>query len=343
MLQRTRLLCSMFVAMLALSASVAFAQSPFYEGKTIRIIIGFSAGGGFDISARAIGRHIVKYIPGRPNIIVEPMPGAATMVAATHIYNTKSDGLTIGYVEFKILLQEVLGVPVRYDSRKFEWLGSPSAVTPICLFSKASGITSIDKWKASKEPVKLATAGLAGDIAYDTAKILSHAIGLPLRLVTGHKGNQEMKLAILRGEVAGMCLSTDAANVVWGDELESGEVQIIIQDGVGRNPELANVPHARDLVKDKEALQLMKVGIELPAQHARVLMLPPGTPKDRVELLRTALMQTLNDPEYIADAKKVGMAAVNPTSGSDIEKAVVEYHSLPMSVKQKFKEVLSGQ
>ena len=340
MLQRARFLYSTF-AILALSASVAFAQPAFYEGKTIRIIIGFSAGGGFDISARAIGRHITKYLPGKPTIIVDAMPGAATMVAATHIFNTKPDGLTVGYVEFKILLQEILGVPVQYDSRKFEWLGSPSAVTPICLFSKASGITSIDKWKASKEPVKLATAGLTGDIAYDTPKVLSYAMGLPLRLVSGHKGNQEMKLAVQRGEVAGMCLSTDAADVVWGDELKSGEVQIIIQAGAEKNPELANVPHARDLVKDAEVLQILKVAIELPAQIARVLILPPGTPKDRVELLRSALMQTLRDPEYIADAKKVKMTVTNPTSGSNVEKAVAEYHSLPPSMKEKLKQVLT--
>jgi len=333
---------SVFAA-LALSASAALAQTPFYEGKTIRVIIGFSAGGAFDASARTIGRHMVKYIPGKPNIIVEPMPGAATMVAASHIFsNAKPDGLTIGYVLSNIMLQEILGGTVLFDSRKFEWLGSPTGVTGICLASTASGITGIDKWKASKEPVKLAAAGLTGDIAHDTPKILSHAMGLPLRLVTGHKGNPEMKLAVQRGEVAGMCMSLEAANIVWGDALKSGEVQVIVQTGINRDPALPNVPLARELVTNNEARQLMKVGIELPAQILRVFILPPGTPKDRMEMLRQAFMQTFKDPEFLEDAKKVKME-VSPTSGADVEKVVAEFHAVPAGVKQKLKEVLSAK
>jgi tripartite-type tricarboxylate transporter receptor subunit TctC len=340
MKQYTKFLFSV-LAMLAFSASAVSAQTPFYEGKTIRIIIGFSAGGGFDVSARTIARHLVKYIPGKPNIIVDPMPGAASMVAASYIFSSaKPDGLTIGYVQSSIILQEVLGGSVQFDSTRFEYLGSPSFTTPLCITSTASGITSIDKWKASKEPVKFASAGLTGDIAHDTPMILSHAMGLPLRLITGHKGNAEMKLAVQRGEVAGMCLSLDAANIVWGESLKSGEVRVIIQAGTNKDPALSNVPLARELVDNEQARQLMKVGIELPARFPRVFILPPSTPKDRLEILRKALMATLKDPEYLEDAKKASLD-VNPVNGADVEKAVAELHTVTAGVKQNLREALN--
>ena len=129
---------------------------------------------------------------------------------------------------------------------------------------------------------------------------------------------------------------------MWGDALKSGEVQVIVQTGINRDPALPNVPLARELVTNNEARQLMKVGIELPAQILRVFILPPGTPKDRMEMLRQAFMQTFKDPEFLEDAKKVKME-VSPTSGADVEKVVAEFHAVPSGVKQKLKEVLSAK
>lgn len=323
-------------------AAAAAADRPFYEGKTIRIVIGFSAGGGFDASARAMARHMNRYIPGNPNIIVDPMPGAGSIVAANFIFSqAKPDGLTIGYVLSSIMIPEILGTKVGFESRRFEWIGSPTGVTGVCVTSKASGIVSLEAWKAAKEPVKFGASGLAGDISYDTPKVLAHSLGLPLRLVTGHKGLPEMKLAIQRGELAGMCQSLETANIVWGDAYKTGEVQIIVQTGAAKDPAIPEVPLAREVVATDEGRQLLKAGIELPAQILRMLVLPPRTPKDRVDLLRKAFNETLKDTEFLADAKKVRME-VNPVPGADVERIANEFHAMPAPIKQKLKEVLGA-
>lgn len=332
------------VSSLALLSGLAPAQGqrPFFENKTIRVVIGFSAGGAFDASARTIGRYMNKYVPGNPNVIVDAMPGAATIVAANHIYSSaKPDGLTIGYVLANIMIQEMLGGPVGFDSKKFEWLGSPTGVTGICVTTKASGIASLEEWRRAKEPVKMGAAGLVGDIAHDTAKILSYSLGLPLRLVTGHKGNPEMKLAAERGEIAGMCMSLEAANIVWGDALKDGRVQIVVQTRAEKDPAIPNVPVAHELTKSGEARTLMRVAIELPARILRVFILPPATPKDRVEILRKAFMEVFKDPEFLKEAAKVKME-VSPTSGGEVEKIVSEFHAVPASVRERLKAVLSG-
>jgi tripartite-type tricarboxylate transporter receptor subunit TctC len=283
-----------------------------------------------------------RYIPGEPNIIVDAMPGAGTIVAANYVYSSaKPDGLTIGYVLANILLREMLGGSVGFDSSKFEWLGSPTGVTGICVTTTASGITSLEDWRRSREPVKLGAAGLIGDIAHDTAKILSHSLGLPLRLVTGHKGNPEMKLAAQRGETAGMCMSLEAANIVWGDALKEGTVRAIVQTGTKVDPAIPDVPLARQLAPNDEARALMRVGIELPASILRVFVLPPRTPKDRVETLRKAFMQTLSDPEFLKDAAKVKMQ-VAPTGGAEVERLVKEFHQVPAATRQQLKAVLGG-
>lgn len=335
------LLCGVTMVTPTQAAAAAAADRPFYEGKTIRVVIGFSAGGGFDASARALARHMNRYIPGHPNIIVDPMPGAASMVAASFIFSqAKPDGLTIGYVLSSIMIPEIIGTKVAFESRRFEWIGSPTGVTGVCVTSKASGIVSLEAWKAAKEPVKFGAAGQAGDISYDTPKILAHGLGLPLRLVTGHKGLPEMKLAIQRGELAGMCQTLESANVVWGDAYKTGEVQIIVQTGAAKDPAIPDVPLGRDVLISEESRQMLKTGVELPAQILRVLVLPPRTPKDKIDLLRKAFIETLKDAEFLADAKKVKME-VNPTPGADVERIANEFHAMPAPIKQKLKEVLS--
>ena len=156
--------------------SPAFGQEKFFEGKTIRIIVGFAAGGGFDIYSRTIARHMGRHLPGNPSVIVENMTGAGSLLAANHLYKVaKPDGLTIGNIHGNQILNQVLGSPgIEFDARRFEWIGVPVKDNGACALTKASGITSLEKWIASKTPVKLGGGG-TGDTTTTNAKILKEA------------------------------------------------------------------------------------------------------------------------------------------------------------------------
>jgi len=170
------------------SQKTLFAQEPFYKGKTVRIIVGFSAGGGFDTYARVISRHIGKHIPGRPAIIVENMPGAGSLIAANHGYNTaKPDGLTINNWIGGLVLQAVLGGKgIQFYAPKFEWVGALQD-SQSCGLTKASGVSNVQEWLAAKNPIKLGGTA-SGSTDVDIPKILKATLGLPIQLVEGIKG-----------------------------------------------------------------------------------------------------------------------------------------------------------
>ena len=200
-----------FCALVALSITLIFpvhAAAPFYEGKTIRIIVGFSAGGGFDTYSRLIARHLGRHIPGGPAVVVENMPGAASLVSANHVYNVaKPDGLTIVNFHGNQVINQVIGNPgIEFDARKFEYIGIPTQDNVACAFYKTSGITTFDSLRNAKTPVKF--GGVApGDTTYNTAKLLIAALKLPIQLVAGYKGTAEVRLAAESGEVAGRLLA----------------------------------------------------------------------------------------------------------------------------------------
>src|SRR5688500_16375945 len=198
----------MFAAILILTASKneLFGAESAFEGKAIRIVVGFSAGGGFDTYSRAIARHMGKHIPGNPSIVVENMTGAGSIVAANHVYRVaKPDGLTIGNFHGFQILNQVLGAPgIEFDARKFEWLGVPVQDTGACALTKASGVANLDQWKAAKQPVKLGGVG-PGDATYGMARVLKEVLGVPVQPIPGYKGTAEIRLAAESGEVAGGC------------------------------------------------------------------------------------------------------------------------------------------
>jgi tripartite-type tricarboxylate transporter receptor subunit TctC len=172
----------------------AHAAAPFYEGKTIKLIVGFSAGGGFDTYSRLIARHLAKHIPGSPAIVVENMTGAASLVAANHVYNVaKPDGLTILNFHGNQVVNQIIGKPgIEFDARKFEYIGIPTQDNVACAFAKSSGITTFEALRNAKTPAKL--AGVApGDTTYNTAKLLQAALKLPIQLVAGYKGTAEVR------------------------------------------------------------------------------------------------------------------------------------------------------
>jgi tripartite-type tricarboxylate transporter receptor subunit TctC len=318
----------------------AFGAAPFYEGKTIRLIVGFSPGGGFDTYSRVIGRHLGTHIPGNPVVVVENMTGAASLVAANHVYKVaKPDGLTIINFHGNQVVNQIVGKPgIEFDARKFQYLGSPTQDNVACAFAKASGITSFDKLKNAKTPVKM--GGVApGDTTYNTAKILQAALNLPIQLVAGYKGTAEIRLAAESGEVAGGCWQWESIKSIWRQGLEAGNVSIVLQVNPKPHPELAKVPNAIDYAINAEARNILKFGAHDPAAITRIYAVAPGTPKDRVAMLRKAFAATLNDPGFLEDAKKSKLD-FDPLTGEEIEKTVVALFSMDPALVNKLKEIL---
>jgi tripartite-type tricarboxylate transporter receptor subunit TctC len=323
------------------AASSRSATDEFFQGKTIRIVVGFAAGGGFDTYSRVIGRHMGKFIPGNPSIIVENMTGAGSLVAANHVYRVaKPDGLTIGHFIGGLIMQQVMGGSgIEFDARKFGMIGVPVKENVVCALRKESGITSMDSWLAAKTPVKL--GGTApGSTTDDVVKVLKEAIGLPVQLVSGYKGTADIRLAADSGELAGGCWAWESIKVTWRQALQARDVMVVLQAIPKSHPELSSIPLAIDFAKTDDAKKLIEAGIHDTQIFTRPYVLPPGTPKERLQLLRKAFLDTLKDKEFSAEAEKSKLD-VDPIPGEQVEKIVNGLFKLDPAILGKLKQVLT--
>lgn len=335
-----RLLALSIVAILIVAGRDGAGAQSFYEGKILRLIVGFAPGGGFDTYARLLSRHLGRHIPGNPTIVVENMTGAGSLISANHLYRVaKPDGLTIGHFNGGLFLGQALGQPgIEFDARKFELIGAPIKEDSVCAMTRASGITSVEQWMAAKTPVKL--GGVApGGTPDANARILKAALGLPIQLVSGYKGTAEIRLAAASGEVSGACWSWESMRATWRSALDSGEAVAVLQTSARTFPDLAGVPLAQSLAKTDEARQLIKIGIQNPAAFARPLALPPGTPKDRVLMLRRAFQETLKDAAFLAEAEKAKLT-LDPATAEELERMVAEAFALDPALLAKLKDIL---
>ena len=316
------------------------AQEPFYKGKNVRIIVGAAAGGGYDTYSRTIARHMGKHIAGNPTFVVENMPGAGFLISANHIYKVaKPDGLTIGHFIGGLFLQQFLGKPgVEFESVKFGFVGAPGQDNYMLGISKSLGITSIEQWLSSKTVVKLGGVGV-GSATDDIPKILKEAIGLPVQIVSGYSGTATVKLAFNSGEVQGVCNSWESFKATWRNELDSGNLIILLQHVPKPHPELAKVPLDINYAKSEEGRKLIRAAVHTVGPTARPYVLPPGTPKDRLELLRKAFMDTMKDPEFLADAEKAKLD-INPLDGAALERSVREVFNVDATLIPRLKEIL---
>jgi tripartite-type tricarboxylate transporter receptor subunit TctC len=325
------------------AASSRSATDEFFKGKTIRIVVGFAAGGGFDTYSRVIGRHMGKFIPGNPSIIVENMTGAGSLVAANHVYRVaKPDGLTIGHFIGGLIMQQVMGGSgIEFDARKFGMIGVPVKENVVCALRKETGITNMDSWLAAKTPLKL--GGTApGSTTDDVVKILKEAIGLPVQLVSGYKGTADIRLAADSGELAGGCWAWESIKVTWRQALQARDVMVVLQAIPKSHPELSSIPLAIDFAKTDEAKRLIEAGIHDTQIFTRPYVLPPGTPKERLQLLRKAFLDTLKDKEFLAEAEKSKLD-VDPIPGEQVEKIVGGLFKLDPGILAKLKQVLTSK
>jgi tripartite-type tricarboxylate transporter receptor subunit TctC len=321
-------------------ATSAFSQEPFYKDKVIRIVVATAAGGGYDLYTRTMARHLRKYIPGEPTIVVENMPGAGHLIGANYVYKVaKPDGLTIGHFIGSLFLQQLLGKPgVEFDALKFNFIGVPAQDNYMIGLSKTTGIASMEQWLASKKIVKIGGIG-AGSATDDIPRILAATIGLPLQVVAGYKGTSEVRLAFNSGEIDGICNAWESFKSTWRKELDANEVALVLQAIPTRHREVPNVPLAIDYAKTDEAKRMIRSVIHTIAPTVRPYVLPPGTPKDRVETLRRAFMSSMKDAEFLADAAKAKLD-INPLDGATLESNVKEVFTLDTALIPRLKEIL---
>jgi tripartite-type tricarboxylate transporter receptor subunit TctC len=322
------------------SPASGLAQEPFYQGKVVRTIVGVSPGGGYDTYARLIARHLGKHIAGHPTIIVENMPGAASRIAANHLYRVaKPDGLTIGHFLGGLFLQQLLEKPgIEFDARTFEYIGVPAQDHYTIVVSRATGIRSVEQWIASGTRIKLGGVG-AGSPTDDIPKILVATLGLPIQLVSGYKGTADVRLAFQSGEVQGVCNAWESMKSTWRKELDSGDAIVVLQTTARAHPELPNVPLAISLAKTDEARKLIQAGVHTVPFTARPLALPPGTPAERVQMLRKAFMDTMRDPAFRAEAQGAKLD-IDPADGAELARNVRELFNLDADLVAKLKEIL---
>jgi tripartite-type tricarboxylate transporter receptor subunit TctC len=326
--------------LLSSGAKHALAQANFFEGKTIRFIVGFSAGGGYDTYTRLIARHMGKHIPGNPVFVVDNMAGAGSMISANYVYKAaKPDGLTIGHFIGGLFLQQLLGKPgIEFDSLKFEYIGVPAQDHFILGVAKSTGISDPEKWIASKQIVKF--GGVAtGSGTDDFPNILKATINLPIQMVSGYKGTADVRLAFNSGEVAGLSNSWESTKSTWKQELESGNLVPVLQTDSKPHPELTKVPLAISFAKTEEARRLIETVARVHGASVRPYVAPPGTPKDRIQILRKAFVDTMKDPALLAEAKKANLD-INPDDGAELEQNVRNIFKLDQGLIAKLKEIL---
>jgi tripartite-type tricarboxylate transporter receptor subunit TctC len=316
----------------------ARAQESFKD-KTIRFIVGYSAGGSFDLYTRTIARHFPRHVPGNPTTVVENMTGAGGIIAANHLYNRAApDGLTIGAWAAPLVLQNVMGnEATKFDGRKFGYLGVPSPYDTVCMFNEKSGIASMNDWIHSKRPMKISAIG-PGTSTSDIPKLLKAALNLPMDVLDGYKGGAGARLAVESGEVDGYCGSWQTVETVWRGAYQSGKIRAVLQASLESHPKYKQVPLAVSYVKTDIARQLVTVadsahGAQFP------YTVPPGMAKDRLELMQKAFVDTMKDPAFLAEAKKAKLD-IEVINGPTIAKKLGGLYDLQPSVVAKLREVL---
>jgi tripartite-type tricarboxylate transporter receptor subunit TctC len=315
------------------------AADDFYKGKTIRFVVGFAAGGGYDLAARIVGRHIGKHIPGNPTIVVENMTGAGSLIAANYTYNSaKPDGLFVGIWNSAYVLRQALGdKAVRLDARKLGWIGAPTKGTPFCSIMAHTGLKSLKDIVAADRELKMGATG-PGSTYDDMPQILNRTLGTKFKVISGYEGTGTILVAMRRQEVDGGCWTWESARTTARPMLDAkGDDKLIPFAVHSRYPdsEVKDLPLIPDIIKDKDNLSAYRTWAGT-YEFQRPFSVPPGTPKERLQLLRKAFADTMKDPEFLAEAKKSKFDETY-VSGEEIEKYVTEV----LAVTPKAKELLS--
>jgi tripartite-type tricarboxylate transporter receptor subunit TctC len=332
-----RLLC--LVTGLALGAECrADSVADFYKGRTLTLFVGYSAGGGYDALARIAARHMPKYIPGNPHIVVVNEPGAGTLTLTNRLYNVvPRDGTQFGIIARGMATEPLIGSSnAMFNSTKFTWLGSAANEVSLCV---TYGGSAVKTWQdALTTPFTVGGTGSGSDPDV-FAKMLRNLFGVKDRLISGYPGTPELSLAMERGEIDGRC-GWSWASIKWekGDWVAEKKLNVLIQMALAKAPDLPDVPLITEVAQNEEQRQILKLVFSR-QETGRPFVAPPGLPADRREALRVAFDQTMRDPNFRLEAEKNGIE-INPVSGADIDLLIAELYRLPPDVLAKAREAV---
>ena len=301
------------LAAAALASPVA-AQSgaDFYKGKTVTYIVATAAGGGYDAYGRLVADHMQKHLPGS-TFVVRNMPGAGHIIGANAIYNARPDGLTIGTFNTGLIYNQLVGREgIKFDLTRMSWIGKAAADPRVFVIHSSSPIKSFEDLRQGKQTVNFATSGV-GSASYVETKILADALGLPIKIIAGYSGQEDM-MAMRRNEITGIIGSRSS----FEDFVKNGYARFIAQIGGSEK----DVPQLASLVTDPEGKALVAL-IQSQGEIARLTAGPPGIPADRLQALRAAYRKAMDDRELQARAEKMGRP-VEPAVGEEVEKMVKE-------------------
>ena len=320
---------------------------PFYKGKTITIMTGFSAGSIFDLVARATAQHWGKHIPGNPNILVQNMPGAGSVVAANYIFGVaKPDGLTLGSISSGIYSDQLVGrKEVQFDWGKFTWIGSSDQTNQILFVRADTPYKTLEDIRKAAEPPRCGAMG-TGTATYYIPKLMEDVLGVKLNVVTGYPGAPEIDLAIQKGE---MHCRGGTVEAIFGREpgrswVKTGFVKVLVQSGAARDPRLPDTPTIWEIMDKEKVPESGKrlVTVVLAAGFfGRPIVAPPGMAPERVKILRESYMKTMSDAEFVAEAKK-RQWDLTPVSGERLEARAKEVTVQPPEVIERMKKLLGG-
>jgi tripartite-type tricarboxylate transporter receptor subunit TctC len=322
-----------------------WAQSNFYQGKTITFVVGYGAGDGYDVWARLVAAHMPKYLPGNPNVIVQNMQGAGSMVAANYVYNVaKPDGLTLGVVGPSLYLDQLVGKKeAQFDWAKYSWIGSTEKTAWVFYMRTDTPYKTLEDIRKAAEPPKCSATG-TGTSGHFVPKLLEEALGLKFNIVMGYQGGSEQDLALERGEVVCRALSvpTFYSRAPFDTWRKTNLVRVLLQTGLKRDPRAADVPTIYELMKEyktSESTQRLVHAVLASGDIGRPFFAPPNVPADRVKALRNAFEKTVNDAAFVDEAKRKRLN-VDPIFGEELEKIAREAVSQPPDLVERMKKIL---
>jgi tripartite-type tricarboxylate transporter receptor subunit TctC len=326
----------------ACCAAAAHAQpaAEFYRANGIRLVVAAGAGESYDAAGRLVARHLGKFLPGNPKIVVENMPGASGRVGANWAYTVapKDGSLIIGLLQTNAMAQALGESGTRYDAAKFVFLGSPITPTDVFAVRKSAGVRTMEEAR-HKEVTIGSTAVTAQNYIFPA--LANHLLGTKFRIVTGYNGGNDINLAVERGEVHGRGAfpwgQLKATKPQW---LATGEIVLLAQTGLVKDPDLPDVPRLVDLAGTDEARRIFEF-LSLTAEIGRPYAFPPGAPQDRVDLMRAAFDTMMKDKEFLADGHHM-MEEVIPKSGAEVESFVRRVLDYDRAAVDRFREILAG-
>jgi len=315
------------------------AASDFYRGKTVSIIVGSGAGGGFDTTARLVARHIGAHIPGSPTVIVVNMPGGGGLVAANHVFSAApKDGTVIGlFHEAQMMNQLTGGEGVNFDLRQFNWLGSSYDDPNVCIVRTDAPVTAFTDMIGRATPVAVGGTG-PGSNTYDAPRVLAAATGASLKAVSGYPTTNDARVGVERGEIQGMCLGWESVKSASSEWLQDGYARVFVQNGTARHKDLPDVPLAMEFARDERSKVLLRL-VDAPGAMAKPFTLPPGVDGGRVEVMRQALAATYRDAAFLEEARAMKLE-FQPKDAARIQHILDEVLATPPEVAARYREII---